>query len=125
MKIKKCKEKQTEIKVAAWDENFNFLGNIDIADLKPGMSVRELGELREVMDTLYEDSEDYLIPVRNLSDTEYMSPLFFTTEPDRNKTAREIFEPVYELITEMAENGYSDELMAKLLRTADTASNEF
>ncbi len=45
---------------------------LDIADLKPGMRVREIGALREVTGTYFDDGEDYMIP---LDDNEVYSPL--------------------------------------------------
>lgn len=118
--LKKCTEKKTGVEVAAWTEDYKFLGNIDIADLKPGYQVRELGGLLKITDTLHEDEDDYMIPVEGA----YMSPLLLITEPERNEPAREIFKPVKDLIYEICEQGYSPELFGKLLREADNAWNK-
>ena len=120
--VRKCNVKETGSKVAAWDDDYKFIGNIDIADLKPGMYVRELGGLYEVTDTLCEDDVDYLVPTENM----YYSPLCLVKEPEHNKTAREIFNPVYDLITEIAQaKEVTTEMVSKLLKAADEAYNTF
>lgn len=60
-----------------WDDEKGYITrNIDIADLKPGMRVREIGGLFEVTGETTEDSEDYIICTNH----GYYSPLCFETE---------------------------------------------
>lgn len=67
---------KTGIKVKAWKRNgyVSYIGEIDIADLKPGMLIREVGSFREVTGKYYDNGEDYMIPVDN---DEAYSPLLF------------------------------------------------
>jgi len=66
----------TGIKVKAWKRGdfMEYIGEIDIVDLKPGMLVREIGSFREVTGKCYDDGNDYMIPVDN---NEAYSPLLF------------------------------------------------
>lgn len=70
--------KPTGVKAKAWKrngDNYEYVGNIDLARLKPGMWVKEAyGEelYREVVGELMEDDIDYMIPI---DDNEIVSPL--------------------------------------------------
>lgn len=68
----------TGVKVSVWKRidseyaGMEYVGELDIADLEPGMIVREIAPFREVTGKYTEDEEDYLIPLDN---NEYYSPL--------------------------------------------------
>jgi len=122
-KLRKVTDK-TGIVVTAWDEDGSSLGNIDLADLKPGMQVRELGGLRTVTDTLYEDDADYMIPLDN---NEYFSPLLIVTEPELTSTAKsalEIYEPVRDAIYKCL-NHREDSVLSELFTACELAYEEF
>lgn len=66
----------TYIRSDSGDEEIKCMGEIDIADLKKGMLVKELPALREVAGEITEDEIDYLIPLKTDSGKiEYYSPL--------------------------------------------------
>lgn len=74
---------KTGVKVTAYirpDPDYGeikCIGEIDIADLKKGMLVKELPVFREVAGEITEDEIDYLIPLKTNSEDiiEYYSPL--------------------------------------------------
>jgi len=60
-----------------WDEEKGYTTrNIDVADLKAGMYVREIGGLLKVIGETVDDGEDYMIHTEN----EYLSPLCVDTK---------------------------------------------
>ena len=122
--LRKATVKETGVKVTAWDEDGSSLGNIDLADLKPGMQVRELGGIRTVADTLYEDDVDYMVPLDN---NEYLSPLLIVTEPELTpiaKSALEIYEPVRDAIFKYL-NHREDSVLSELFTACEVAYEEF